>query len=87
LSDDSFEIGPALETLRDQCGDAEFGYRMQGLFAHVLMRQGCKILEVNAKGHPDIRARAEDREVLVQVKTVAQRAFLRNDRGEPFAPT
>jgi hypothetical protein len=73
LSDDNFDIGPILEVLRNQCGDAEFGYRMQALFAHVLMRQGYKIIELNAQGHPDIRARVEDHEILVQVKTVAHR--------------
>lgn len=74
LRDDQSEINLALEQLRGQCGDAEFGYRIQGVFAHVLIRQGYKILEVNAQGHPDIRARGHDREVLVQVKTVAHRS-------------
>jgi hypothetical protein len=44
---------------------------MQALFAHMLMRQGWSILEIRAKGHPDIRAAREDREVFVQVKSVS----------------
>lgn len=43
---------------------------MQAMFAHVLMRLGAKILEINAQGHPDIWATLRDRELLVQVKTV-----------------
>jgi hypothetical protein len=73
LSDSDFEIGPLLEQLRARCGDAEFGYRMQALFAHVLMRQGCTILEIKAQGHPDIRARMGDRELLIQVKSTSHR--------------
>jgi hypothetical protein len=74
LRDDLSDITHALEQLRDKCGDAEFGYRTQGLFAHVLIRQGYKILDVKAQGHPDIRALGHDREMLVQVKTVAHRS-------------
>jgi hypothetical protein len=73
LSYDNFEIDFVLEELRSQCGDTEFGYRMQALFGHVLMRLGYKVLEIKAQGHPDIRACVEDRELLVQVKTVAHR--------------
>lgn len=73
MSDDNIETGVVLQELRNKCGDVEFGYRMQALFGHVLMRQGYKTLEINAQGHPDIRARVGDRELLVQVKTVAHR--------------
>lgn len=43
---------------------------MQALFAHVLMRIGFRVREVNTRGHPDIRAARGDRDLLVQVKTV-----------------
>jgi hypothetical protein len=52
-----FAVKPLLEGLRAEFGDAEFGYRMQGMFAHVLARLGGEILEINAQGHPDIKAR------------------------------
>ena len=39
-----------------------------------LMRLGWSILEVNAKGHPDIRARVGDHEALIQVKTLHHRS-------------
>lgn len=46
---------------------------MQALFAHVLMRLGWTIVEVKAKGHPDIRAVVHDSEVFVQVKAALHR--------------
>jgi hypothetical protein len=67
--DGQFTIKPLLDALRSECGDAQFGYRMQGLFAHVLAKLGAVILEVNAQGHPDIKARTADTLLLVQVKS------------------
>jgi hypothetical protein len=63
-------IAKVLAELRGECGDSEFGYRMQALFAHVLMRIGCRVHEINTRGHPDILATRGDRQVFVQVKTV-----------------
>lgn len=72
-----------MDSLRTKCGDSEFGYRMQAMFAHILLRQGAVILEINAQGHPDIRARTNDREILVQVKTTSHHwsnpSFLMSD--------
>lgn len=41
---------------------------MQAIFAHVLMRIGARITEVNAHGHPDVKAELHGRELRVQVK-------------------
>lgn len=65
-----FAAKPILDCLRYHCGDSEFGYRVQALFAHVLLRLGAKILEINAQGHPDIKAQLADRLLLIQVKSV-----------------
>ena len=62
-----------LDELRAEVGHSKFGYRLQAVFAHVLLRIGGEILEVKAQGHPDVRARLGDRELLVQVKTSAHR--------------
>jgi hypothetical protein len=62
-----------LQELRNRCGDAEFGYRVQALFAHIVMRLGWNVVEINAQGHPDIRARIRDHELLIQVKSVSHR--------------
>lgn len=63
-----FKVAEVLSRLRKECGDSDFGYRMQGFFAHVLIALGSSILEVNAQGHPDVKARLNDRVMLVQVK-------------------
>jgi hypothetical protein len=68
-----FAVKPLLEAVRAECGDAEFGYRMQGMFAHVLVRLGAVVLEVNAQGHPDIKARLADELIIVQVKSCEHR--------------
>jgi len=64
-----FSAARDLESLRALVGDSEFGYRMQGVFAHVLIRLGGEVREVNAQGHPDILARMSDHCLKVQVKT------------------
>jgi hypothetical protein len=49
-------VADALRRLRADVGDIEFGYRAQGLFAHVLKRIAASVLEVRNQGHPDIVA-------------------------------
>ena len=67
--DGQFAVKPLLDALRADCGDSEFGYRMQALFAHVLAQLGATIIEINAQGHPDIKARMADTLVSIQVKS------------------
>jgi hypothetical protein len=43
-----------LQEIREQQDPSKFGYLIQGLFTHTLMRLGGSILEVEAQGHPDI---------------------------------
>jgi len=73
-NDRQFSVKPLLDALRAEYGDSEFGYRMQGFFAHVLVRLGAVVIEVNAQGHPDIKAHMADELLLVQVKS-AQHAY------------
>ncbi len=68
IDERQFRAKPVLDSLRQHCGDSDFGYRMQGLFAHVLLRLGARIIEVNAHGHPDVKAQLGDRTLNVQVK-------------------
>ena len=42
--------------LLQRTGPIEFGYRVQGFAAHVLLRLGVSVLELKASGHPDITA-------------------------------
>lgn len=66
-----FDIKPLLDSLRASIGDSEFGYRMQALFAHVLLELGERITGINQQGHPDIKSVKEDRTALFQVKSIA----------------
>jgi len=66
-----FTAKTVLDDLRRQCGDGEFGYRMQAFFAHVLLRLGARVTMINTHGHPDLRARMSAGECVIQVKTVS----------------
>lgn len=68
--DEHFRIGYLLEILRRDVGDSEFGYRIQGLLAHVLLRIGGRITQIKPQGHPDIVAHLGSRRFLLQVKAV-----------------
>lgn len=68
---DCFNIKPILDSLRAAIGDSEFGYRMQALFAHVLLERGGSITEINERGHPDIKWVKDGQTALVQVKTIS----------------
>lgn len=59
-----------LDSLRASIGDSEFGYRMQALFAHVLLELGGTITEVNQLGHPDIKSVKDGQTALFQVKSI-----------------
>ncbi len=60
--------GKCLERLRDAIEPSELGFRIQGLAAHVLLRLGLRVVEVNSIGHPDIVAEAERGFVRVEVE-------------------
>ena len=45
-----------IEQMRLSIEPSEFGYKVQALAAHVLLRLDCKVQEINQYGHPDIVA-------------------------------
>jgi len=69
-----FEIKSVLDSLRSNIGDSAFGYRMQAFFAHVLLELGGSIIEINQKGHPDIKSKINGRTSYFQVKTISNSA-------------
>jgi len=71
LHDQRLQVKQVLDTLRADFGDSEFGYRVQALFAHVLLRLGAGIREINQQGHPDIRAEFNGQLHLIQVKSIS----------------
>ena len=70
---DPFAAGPALDALRAKFGDSEFGYRIQAWFAYVIAGLGAGIEEINAQGHPDVRASWQGKTALIQVKSLLHR--------------
>jgi len=53
---EALEAANCLESLRLSVSSAEFGYKVQALAAHVLLRLNFEVEEVNRSGHPDIVA-------------------------------
>ena len=51
-----YDAAILLTPLRRDIGDSKFGFLVQALFAHVLLRLGGRIKEVKNQGHPDIVA-------------------------------
>lgn len=78
LNNRHFEIKYVLDTLHKNIGDSEFGYRIQGLLAHVFLRLGGEIIEIKPQGHPDIIATLGTHKLLLQVKTIYSKIRRRN---------
>lgn len=57
-----------IDRIRLDISPVEFGYKIQALAAHVLLRLGYKINEVNQSGHPDIVATKDRREFRFEVE-------------------
>lgn len=73
IAPDRFIAGPVLDALRAKFNDSDFGYRTQALFAYVIAGLGARIEEINAHGHPDIRAAWHGKSWLIQVKSLLHR--------------
>ena len=87
---DRASIAEVLRCLRTDVGDIEFGYRAQGLFAHVLKHIGADVVEVRHQGHPDIIARLDGRltRVEVEVAPMGERYHvIKADDAEAISPT
>ncbi len=54
--DEDWRAAECFRNLLQKSGPIEFGFRVQGFAAHVLLRLGVRVLEVKASGHPDITA-------------------------------
>ena len=57
-----------LRGLIQRVGNVEYGYRVQGLAAHVLIRLGAVVTAINASGHPDIIATIIQRTVRIEIE-------------------
>jgi len=69
-SNESYRVYKILSELRENVGDSEFGYRVQGLFAATLVCLDVKILEIKPQGHPDIIGMKENEIIKFEVEAV-----------------
>ena len=60
-----------IERVRSDISAVEFGYKIQAVAAHVLLRLGYRIEAVNRAGHPDIVAIRGGREFRFEVEAEA----------------
>lgn len=57
-----------IEGIRSGISPAKFGYKIQALAAHVLLRLNYRVDEVNPSGHPDIVATKDGKEFRFEVE-------------------
>ena len=74
-----------IENLRLSVSSSEFGYRMQALAAHVLLRLNYSVSEINRTGHPDIVATIEMKEFRFEVEAEAVGSRPRQLTDDDFA--
>jgi len=66
----SYRVYKILNKLREDVGDSEFGYRVQGLFAATLVCLDMKILEIKPQGHPDVIGMKENEIIKFEVEAI-----------------
>ena len=74
-----------VDRIRSYVSHVEFGYKVQALAAHVLLRLGYRIDAVNQSGHPDIIARWGGREFRFEVEAQVGRPRPRKLTDADFA--
>ena len=70
ISNKSYIVYKTLNELRENVGDSEFGYRVQGIFAATLVCLDVKILEIRPQGHPDIIGMKENEIIKFEVEAL-----------------
>ena len=65
------DASECIERIRSGISAVEFGYKIQALASHVLLRLGYRIEAVNRAGHPDIVAIRGGREFRFEVEAEA----------------
>ena len=88
--DEYYKVHSILHDLRKNVGDSDFGFRIQGLLAHVLIRLGIKIFEVNHQGHPDIVGDVENKRIKLEVEAAvgkARKRIIDEEDIEAIKPT
>ncbi len=79
------DASKCIEQIRSGLSESAFGFKVQALAGHVLLRLGYRIVEINSSGHPDIVACRDGRtfyfEVEAEVATPRLRKLTAADLG------
>lgn len=62
------QASDCLDGLRNSMSAAEYGYKIQALAAHVLLRLGYSVEAINRSGHPDIVVARDGRRLYFEVE-------------------
>jgi len=74
-----------IEDMRLNVRSAEFGYKVQALAAHVLLRLGFQVHAINQSGHPDIVATRGAKRYHFEIEAEVGRPRSRRLKEEDFA--
>ena len=74
-----------IEQMRLSVEPPEFGYKIQALAAHVLLRLDCQVQEINQYGHPDIVATRDAEELRFEIEAEVGGPRLRQLTNQDFA--
>ena len=77
MSQSPYDAARLLADLRNDVGNRGFGIVVQALFAHVLLRLGGRVLEVNHPGHPDILATLAGQVYSIEVEAATRKTLPR----------
>ena len=81
----TFQASDCIEKLRRSVSPVEFGYRMQALAAHVLLRLDYHVEEINKSGHPDVVATRGMEEFRFEIEAEAVGSRPRQLTADDFA--
>ena len=79
------QAAACIEDMRLNVRAAEFGYKVQALAAHVLLRLSFQIHAINQSGHPDIVATRGTEQYHFEIEAEVGRPRLRRLKEEDFA--
>lgn len=81
----ALQASECIENMRLSVSPAEFGYKVQALAAHVLLRLNCRVEKINQSGHPDIVATRGMEELRFEIEAEVTGPRPRQLTDEDFA--
>ena len=84
-SHNELDATDCINHIRSDVTATEFGYKIQALAGHVLLRLGYRIEALNRAGHPDIIAMKQGKEYRFEVEAEVGRPHPRKLSDEDFA--